>query len=199
MDPGPERVAVGRVRGLHGLRGAVRVEILTDRPDDRFAPGAEVIAAGRTLTILEAAADGPGLRVRFREIGDRNAAESLRDLDLEAEVDRDRDLEPHAVFWHELRGVRVTDAEGRDLGVIRDVYRAGSAEVISVDGGTVRPFEMPVVRTFILEWAPRKGSIVVDTAALDLQPVAGRPGEGSTDAPGEGGRCEAAADGGNDA
>ncbi len=199
MDPSPERVAVGRVRGLHGLRGAVRVEILTDRPDDRFAPGAEVIAGSRTLTILEAAPDGPGLRVRFREIGDRTAAESLRDLDLEAEVDRDRDLEPDAVFWHELRGVRVTDGDGRDLGVIRDVYRAGSAEVISVGGGTVRTFEVPVVRAFILEWAPREGSIVVDSAALDLQPVAGRPGEGSADAPGETGRPEAAADRGNDA
>jgi 16S rRNA processing protein RimM len=199
VDPIPERVAVGRVRGLHGLRGAVRVEILTDRPDDRFAPGAEVIAAGRTLTILEAVSDGPGLRVRFREIADRNAAESLRDLDLEADVDRDRDLEPHAVFWHELRGVHVTDAEGHDLGVIRDVYRAGSAEVISVDGGTVSPFEMPVVRAFILEWAPREGSIVVDAAALDLQPLAVRPGEGTAGAPGEGGRSEAAADGGSGA
>jgi 16S rRNA processing protein RimM len=199
VDPIPERVAVGRVRGLHGLRGAVRVEILTDRPDDRFAPGAEVFAGGRTLTVLEAAADGPGLRVRFREIADRNAAESLRDLDLEAEVDRDRDLQPDAVFWHELRGVRVTDADGRDLGVIRDVYRAGSAEVISVGGGTVRPFEMPVVRAFILDWAPREGSIVVDAAALDLQPDGRGSGEATADDPVGEGRAEGAPGVGGDA
>ena len=194
MDPSQERVAVGRVRGLHGLRGAVRVEILTDRPGDRFAPGAQVVAGARTLTVLEAVPDGPGLRVRFREVGDRTAAESLRDLDLEAEVDRDRDLEPDAVFWHELRGVQVTDADGRDLGVVRDVYRAGSAEVISVGGGTVRPFEMPVVRAFILAWAPREGSIIVDATALDLEPV-DRAGEGTAgDGAAQGPRLDPAPD-----
>jgi ribosomal 30S subunit maturation factor RimM len=30
-----DRLVVALVRGVHGLRGAVRVEILTDRPDDR--------------------------------------------------------------------------------------------------------------------------------------------------------------------
>ena len=34
-----ERLAVALVRGVHGLRGAVRVEILTDRPEERFAAG----------------------------------------------------------------------------------------------------------------------------------------------------------------
>jgi 16S rRNA processing protein RimM len=181
VDPAAERVAVGRVRGLHGLRGAVRVEILTDRPAERFAPGARVLAGSRALTVVEAAPDGPGLRVRFAEVPDRTAAESLRDLDLEVEVDRDRDLEADAVFWHELRGVRVTDADGRDLGTIRDVYRAGSAEVIAVAGGAVRPFEMPVVRGFIRTWTPREGRIVVDADALDLVPVA-------PEGPGEAGR-----------
>ena len=195
MEPSPERVAVGRVRGLHGLRGAVRVEVLTDRPGERFAPGAEVIAGGRTLTVLEAASDGPGLRVRFAEVPDRTAAEALRDLDLEADVDRERDLEPDAVFWHELRGVRVTDGDGRDLGTIQDVYRAGGAEVIAVGGGDVRPFEMPVVHAFIRTWAPREGRIVIDASALDLQPVepaaggAGR-GEGEDSRPRPGATIE---------
>jgi ribosomal 30S subunit maturation factor RimM len=34
-----DRLVVGQVRGLHGLRGAVRVESLTDREDERFAVG----------------------------------------------------------------------------------------------------------------------------------------------------------------
>ncbi len=175
MEPIPERVAVGRVRGLHGLRGAVRVEVLTDRPEERFAPGARVMAGERILTVVESAVDGPGLRVRFREVPDRTAAESLRDLDLEVEVDPGRDLEPGAVFWHELVGVRVTDRDGRDLGVVRDVYRAGGAEIVSVGGGVVRAFEMPVVRSFVIAWTPREGSIVVDADALDLEVEAPRP------------------------
>ena len=38
--PAGERLVVALVRGLHGLRGAVRVEVLTDHPEERFAAGA---------------------------------------------------------------------------------------------------------------------------------------------------------------
>ena len=42
-----ERVTVGLVRGFHGLRGAVRVEVLSDDPE-RFAAGSVLfVAIGR--------------------------------------------------------------------------------------------------------------------------------------------------------
>ena len=36
----PERLTVGLVRGLRGLRGQVRIELLTDTPEERFPVGA---------------------------------------------------------------------------------------------------------------------------------------------------------------
>ena len=171
-----ERIAVGLVRGLHGLRGAVRVEVLTDRPDERFALGARVWVAGRPapLTIVEAAPDGRGLRVRFGEIPDRTAAESLRDTLLEVGIDEVPAPEGDAVYWHELVGVEVRGVDGTSLGTVRDVYRAGAAETLVVDGGLVGPFDLPVVKDFIRTWTPRTGVIVVDAEALDLAPRAPR-------------------------
>ena len=54
-----DRLVVGLVRGVHGLRGAVRVEILSDNPD-RFAVGNVLHREGddRPLTILSAQRDG---------------------------------------------------------------------------------------------------------------------------------------------
>jgi 16S rRNA processing protein RimM len=171
-----ERIAVGLVRGLHGLRGSVRVEILTDRPDERFARGSRVWVAGRPepLTIVEAAPDGKGLRVRFGEIPDRTAAESLRDALLEVGIDEVPAPGGDAVYWHELVGVEVRGVDGTALGIVRDVYRAGAAEVLIVDGGLVGPFDLPVVNDFIRVWTPREGVIVVDAEALDLRPRAPR-------------------------
>jgi 16S rRNA processing protein RimM len=167
-----ERVAVGLVRGLHGLRGAVRVEILTDHPGERFAVGARVWAAGRSspLTIAEAAPDGKGLRLRFREVPDRTAAESLRDTLLEVGLDEVPAPDGDAVWWHELVGVEIRGVDGTSLGTVRDVYRAGPAEVLVVEGDAVGPFDLPVVRDFIRAWTPRDGVIVVDADALDLHP-----------------------------
>jgi 16S rRNA processing protein RimM len=175
-----ERLVVALVRSLHGLRGAVRVEILTDRPEERFRPGQVLFREGDTapLSIESAAAvaDGPGWRLRFRELSDRTAAESLRGAYLEIAVRPAAELARGEVYWHEMLGVTVSDTDGRALGTVRDVYRAGGAEVLVVKGGPVGEFDVPVVRAFVRIFAPRRGEIVVDAAALDLPPGPERSG-----------------------
>jgi 16S rRNA processing protein RimM len=174
------RLVVGLVRGVHGLHGAVRVEVLTDRPEDRFATGAIVHPEGRAdeLTIATAApvADGPGWRINFREVTDRAAAERLRGVYLEAIVPPTETPGRGEYYWHEVIGVAVTDVAGNPLGTVRDVYRAGGAEVFVVDGGPVGSFDVPAVRAFIRIFAPRRGEIVVDADALDLRAPKARDG-----------------------
>jgi 16S rRNA processing protein RimM len=161
---------VALVRGVHGLRGAVRVEVLTDRPEERFKVGAVLHREGSSepLTIRSATpvADGPGWRLQFAEVPDRTAAEALRNAYLESPGGSD--LARGEYWWHEVIGVPVTDTTGRELGTVRDVYRAGGAEVFVVRGGPVGEFDLPAVRAFIRVFAPRRGEIVVDAEALDL-------------------------------
>ena len=155
------------------MRGAVRVEVLTDRPEERFAIGAVVHPEGRpdALTIVgsDPVADGPGWRLRFREVPDRTAAEPLRGVYLEAVVPATELPGRGEYYWHEVIGVPVTDVAGNVLGTVREVYRAGGAEVFVVDGGPVGSFDVPAVRAFIRIFAPRRGEIVVDADALDLR------------------------------
>jgi 16S rRNA processing protein RimM len=169
-----ERLVVGLVRSAHALRGAVRVEELTDRPEDRFRPGTVLYREGddAPLTIESAAAvrDGPGWRLRFREVADRDAAEALRGRYLETVVRPGADLARGEVYWHEVIGATVRDLDDRELGTVHDIYRAGEAEVLVVRGGPAGEFDLPVVRAFIRVFAPRRGEIIVDAEALDLRP-----------------------------
>lgn len=175
-DTGPplsaDRLVVALVRGVHGLNGAVRVEVLTDRAEERFVPGAVLHREGRpeplTIESATAVADGPGWRLRFRELPDRTAAESLRGAYLETVVPRDG-LAPDEFYWHEVIGVTVTDASGRALGKVSDVYRVGESEVFVVRGGLGGEFDVPAVKAFIRTFAPDRGEIVVDAEALDLK------------------------------
>jgi 16S rRNA processing protein RimM len=168
----PGRLAVAMVRGVHGLRGAVRVEILTDRPEERYAVGSKLWREGSdeplTITWSSAVADGPGWRLQFAEVRDRSAAEDLKDVYLEIDAGPDAALPRGAYFWHEVVGTTVTSTDGTVLGTIQDVYRSGGAEVYIVSGGDYGEFDVPAVRDFIRIFAPRRGEIVVDTEALDL-------------------------------
>ena len=164
---------VALVRGVHGLHGAIRAEVLTDRPEDRFVAGAVLYREGddRPLTIAsaEAVADGPGWRIRFREVANRDAADALRGAYLESVVRPEEDLARGSYYWHEVIGTTVRGVDGTDLGTVRDIYRIGETEVFAVEGGPFGSFDLPAVRAFIRIFAPRRGEIVVDAESLDLR------------------------------
>jgi 16S rRNA processing protein RimM len=164
-----ERLVVGRIRGLHGLEGTVRVEVLSDEPS-RFAPGDVVFVEdeGRPLTVAWRQADGPGLLVRFVELRSRAAVEPLRERYLEAVAMPSETLPEGTYYWHELSGATVRTTAGEVLGEVADVFRAGGAEVLMVRGGPRGELYVPTVRGVVVEFAPREGRITVDAEALDL-------------------------------
>lgn len=169
------RLTVALVRGVRGLNGQLRVELLTDRPEDRFTVGTILHPEGTdgTLTIEEAAAvaDGPGWWLRFSEAPDRESAEALRGTYLEIDPP-DEPREPGRWFWHELVGLAVRTGTGEELGTIADLYRAGGAEVFLVRGPTSE-IDVPAVAGIVLEIAPDRGEVIVDAEALalDARPV----------------------------
>jgi 16S rRNA processing protein RimM len=174
-----QRLVVALVRGVHGLRGAVRIEILTDRPDHRLLSVTVLYREGSddalTIASAEPVADGPGWRVRFREVTTRDAADSLRGAYLETVVHPVGELARGEVYWHEVVGVTVKGLDGSELGTVSDVYRVAENEVYIVTGGPFGTFDLPAVRAFIRIFAPRRGEIVIDPDALDLRPPRSRP------------------------
>ncbi len=161
---------VALVRGLRGLRGHVRVELLTDRPEERFVVGTTLYVEGtaRTLTIAEASAvaDGPGWWLRFAEAPSREAADDLRNLYLEIDVPVE-EHEPGRWFFHELEGLAVRSTAGEELGTIVDIYRAGGAEVFVVRGPRGE-IDVPGVKGIVTDLAPDRGEMIVDMDALDM-------------------------------
>jgi 16S rRNA processing protein RimM len=163
---GEERLVVGLVRGIHGLRGAVRIEVLTDNPS-RFDAGQIVYREGSDvpLTISSAHRDGPGLLVRFDEVTSRESAiEMLRDAYLEALPDP---LAENAFYWHEILGCAVVTTAGEELGTVTDVFRVGESEVYEVRGPRGEIL-IPAVGDVVKELNPGEKRIVVDPDVLGL-------------------------------
>lgn len=172
----PERLVVGLVRGIHGLRGALRVEVLSDDPD-RFAPGSVLHREGEEapLTVAWRQADGPGLLLRFDEVPSRDVAEGLRGAYLEAEVAPGA-LPAGSAWWHEVIGAAVTTTAGESLGAVEDLFRSGGGEVLVVRGGSRGELYVPLVSAIVTEFAPHEGRVVVDPSALGLEePPVRRP------------------------
>ena len=159
---------MGLVRGLHGLHGAVRVEVLTDEPA-RFEPGSVLRREGsdEPLSVVWSQEDPPGVLVRFREIPTRSAAEVLRDAYLEVDAPAGA-LSEGAYYWHQVEGATVETADGEVLGRVEEVFRVGEAEVFTVRGGSRGEVLVPAVESVVRTFEPRDGRIVVDREALAL-------------------------------
>jgi 16S rRNA processing protein RimM len=164
---GEGRLVVGLVRGVHGLRGALRVEILTDN-SARFDVGSTLFREGSDvpLTITSSHRDGPGLLVRFREITDRAAADQLRDAYLETTADAP--LDPDSYYWHDIVGCSVLSETGEELGTVNDVFRVGEGEVYVVRGPRGEIL-VPAVAAVVKELNPAEKRLVVDAGALGLE------------------------------
>nr|WP_237204145.1 ribosome maturation factor RimM [Rothia endophytica] len=89
------QVQVARIGKPHGIRGEVTVQLFTDAPEERFAPGTTLdiedfdanslvgaIAPAGVLTVAGARWNKKILVVRFKEVANRNDAETLRDTRL---------------------------------------------------------------------------------------------------------------------
>lgn len=162
MTSGPQpELRIGRVLRAHGVKGVLRVELLTDFPD-RFAPGAAVDVAGRRLTVRRSE-DGDGtLLVSFAEILDRTTAEQLAGAYITVPLADARALPADRFYHFQLIGLTVFDTRrGRELGRVAEVLTYAANDVLRVTGGD-HEILIPMVREVVHAIAPAQGTISVE-------------------------------------
>jgi 16S rRNA processing protein RimM len=133
---GSTEYLVGVAVRTHGLRGELVVEVHTDSPDERFVPGASLIAqrpgapAG-TLTVESARPHSGRLLVRFVEAPDRDAAEALRGTRLLVPADAIPPPEDDEEFHvHQLEGLRAELEDGSVVGTVREVLHGPGGDLL---------------------------------------------------------------------
>lgn len=160
VEPEPE-LRIGRVLKAHGVKGAVRVELLTDF-SDRFAPGREVQVAGRWLTVARSEELDGSMLVTFDGIDDRNAAERLAGAYCTLPLGEARALPADQYYHFQLVGLTVFDTRGaRELGRVAEVLTYAANDVLRVTDGN-HEILIPMIRSVVRSIAPAEGMITVD-------------------------------------
>jgi 16S rRNA processing protein RimM len=159
-------LVVGRVGRPHGIRGGVTVEVRTDDPDDRFAPGRVLPtdpAETGPLTIEGTRWHSGRLLVRFAGIDDRDAAESLRGTMLiidSADVPPTDD--PDEFHDHELIGLTAVTVDGLELGTIAEIRHLGQ-DLLVIDAAEERgEVLVPFVTALVPDVDVAAGRVVID-------------------------------------
>jgi 16S rRNA processing protein RimM len=197
------KVQVARIGKPHGIRGEVTVQLFTDVPEERFAPGSRLLvepatplAPGGEVTVRRARWNKSVLVVALEEVPDRNGAEGLRGARLFAEA-QDEGADGDEWYEHELVDLEVRtgpeDGSGPRIGVVTGLRTQPVQDLLEVeldDDG--REALLPFVEEIVPVVDPEGGFVVVTPPPglleLGLEETApDGPDTGSGTAP-EGGR-----------
>ncbi|KQR00903.1 ribosome maturation factor RimM [Arthrobacter sp. Leaf141] len=158
------QLQVARIGKPHGIRGEVTVQVLTDVPGDRFAPGTEFVvepASAGPLTVISARWNKDILLLAFDEVADRNQAETLRGAKLFIETEElDDDDDDEGWYEHELVGLEARVA-GRVVGKIAALNTMPVQDLLMVSTPDGTEILVPFVEQIVPEVNVAGGYIVI--------------------------------------
>ena len=167
----PPFLVVGHLNKPHGRKGEMFLWPLTDRPDTHFTPGTVHLPGDESaerpseslapLTIESARPYRKGLLVKFVGIGDRDAAEELRDRYLLRPFETIDPLEEGEIFYHELLGAAVVTVDGAVVGEVREVFPLKPADLLQVDGPEGEVI-LPLIEQVVVDFDRERRRLVVD-------------------------------------
>jgi 16S rRNA processing protein RimM len=170
-------LTVGRVVKAHGDTGELVVDIRTDDPELRFAPGSVLRAKGsdrreRVYTVETVRPHGSRLLLRLSGVTDRDGADSLRGSVF---VIDSADLPPideaDTYYDHQLEGLRVRTTAGLELGTVTEVLHTAAGELLAVKRDQPPELLVPFVRAIVTAVSLEDGLVDIDPpdGLLDLE------------------------------
>jgi len=161
-QPEPRYLAVGRIQRPHGVRGELRMEILTDFP--------EQLSRLKTLYLGDQQQPYALASVRLHHdiallklvgIDERNAADATRGLIVSIALEDAVPLEDDEVYEYALEGLEVVTDEGEHLGEIVELFTAPGANEVLIVHGPRGELLIPVTEEIVVSVDLEGGRLVI--------------------------------------
>lgn len=167
------KLRVGRFLKAHGLKGAIKLELYTDSPNERFVPGAvlelqvpeESPWFGKTVTVSELKWFNSSPVLFLKDVADRTQAESLIKAILLVEQPLDvSPQEPDAWYDHQLAGLKVL-RDGVEIGTLLRVEHMPAQDLL-----VIKTSETEVLLPFVKAFVPK---VDIQAGVIEVTPPGG--------------------------
>lgn len=162
----PVFVIVGKFRKPHGIRGEIRMSVLTDYPD-LLAPGKTIYAGPQQIryTIKALRWHGGDLLISLEELPDRTAVEIFRNVFVSMKSSDIPDLPEGEYYLHQLVGMDVVTDQDEVLGKLEEILITGANDVYLVRNPAGKELLLPVIDDVVREIDLEQGVIRVHLIA----------------------------------
>lgn len=159
-----EPLVLGRISGLFGVRGWVRVFSYTE-PREAVLQYKRLLigrnGSWQAASVAEGQRHGKSVIARFDGVDDRDQAAALIGAELGVARDALPEPEDGQYYWSDLIGMTVVHRDGTELGTIQSMLETGAHDVMVVVGEVERliPFAMNEV---VIDVDLQEGRVDVD-------------------------------------
>ncbi|EJW09915.1 16S rRNA processing protein RimM [Rhodovulum sp. PH10] len=177
-------VCVARIGAPHGVRGEMRLWSFTADPAAVKDYGPLHARDGRVFEIESLRPAKDCLVARLKGVGDRDAAEALKNLDLFVAREKLAAPEEDEFYHADLIGLAAVDTAGQPLGTVIAVQNFGAGDILEIAPSRGRTFLAPFTKAMVPEVDVSGGRVVLDPPPGFFDEEEPPPSEGG---PSEGG------------
>lgn len=168
MNSKAKYLRVGLIVRPHGVRGAVKMEPLSD-DIERFCALKDAYLEQKGAYV-PVTVSGVGVRegsvyASLSCAASREEAEKLRGTYLCVDRAHAVKLPDGAYFVSDLIGCKVSDNNGHELGILKEVLETGANDVYVIEGE--KKLLIPALKKLLLSVDTEGGQIVLDAAVLE--------------------------------
>lgn len=184
--PKPENpIQMAVIGAPHGIKGELRVKTFTGDPLALGDYGPLYSSDGRAFEIVDIRPANTVVVVRFKGVGDRNAAEALAGTELFIDRSALPDEGDDDEFYHaDLVGLAVRDETGAAIGKVTAVQNFGGGDILEITHAGRKGVLIPFTQAAVPEINTKAGFLRVDTIAAGLV-ESDEEGEAGDEGPGD--------------
>ena len=164
----PAYLLLGEVLRPHGIRGELRLRLLTDYPE-RIAKLETVYLADnpepkkpRSYRVQGMRRNGDYGLLKLHDIDDRDQADRLRGLFVLVDMEHAVPLEAGEFYLYQLLGLTVQTEAGEILGTLTELLETGANDVYIIDSPRYGEILIPVTEETIVKTDISAGILVVN-------------------------------------
>jgi 16S rRNA processing protein RimM len=158
-------IVVGRISGLYGVRGWVKIFSHTQPRENILGYTTWYLKQGgewRETVLEDGRVHGKGVVAKLQGCDDREAATALMESVIAIRREQLPAAGPDEYYWADLKGLRVSNLEGVDLGVVDHLLETGANDVLVVRQGQSERLIPFVQGQFVKQVDLAAGEMTVD-------------------------------------
>ena len=162
---GQNRVVLGRITGLHGVRGWLKIFSYSRPRENIFSYNPWLIGQSKDVSLTQQViawkAQGKGLIAQLDGINDRNMAQTYVGLDIAVPRDALPALAKDEYYWCDLIGLKVVNQNQDVLGTVIEIMETGANDVVVVEGE--EKYLIPLLKGSVIKKVDHEqGQMLVD-------------------------------------